>query len=190
MRFYTFVLFGSHALAPLLAEFITKHLEWKAAIWFETIVVSVTTVIIFFGMEETIYFRSVVESVSDDPPKLVSKDEKAQEAIEYLAGEKDGGYARARAKTSDSRIASAGGSFLWAFGAAHQVHCIGEMFALLFLSFGMVVGATTALAYNVDCFKDICGEKLILVMIVRNTMRYRMAYGIKPWLQRVAFRLL
>jgi MFS family permease len=80
MGFYTFVLFGSNALAPLLAGFITKHLEWKAAIWFGTIVVSVTTVIIFFGMEETIYFRSVVEGISDEAPDAVLKIGKVDEA--------------------------------------------------------------------------------------------------------------
>lgn len=59
---------------------------------------------------------------------------------------------------------------------------MGLMFALVFLNFGLGVGATTALAYNVDCFKDIAGETLILVMIIRNTMGYGMAYGITPWL--------
>lgn len=80
MGFYTFVLFGSNALAPLLAGFITKHLEWKAAIWFGTIVVSVTTVIIFFGMEETIYFRSVVEGINDEAPEEALKLGKVDEA--------------------------------------------------------------------------------------------------------------
>lgn len=60
---------------------------------------------------------------------------------------------------------------------------MGLMFALLFLNFGLTVGATTALAYTVDCFKDIAGETLILVMIIRNTMGYAMAFGITPWLQ-------
>ncbi len=59
---------------------------------------------------------------------------------------------------------------------------MGLMFALAFLNFGLVVGATTSLAYNVDCFKDISGETLILVIIIRNTMGYGMAYGITPWL--------
>lgn len=72
MGFYAFALFGSNALAPLLAGFITQHMEWKAAIWFGTIVVSVTTVIIFFGMEETIYFRSSIEGVSEDPADTIA----------------------------------------------------------------------------------------------------------------------
>lgn len=71
MGLYTFILFGSNALAPLLAGFITKHMEWKAAIWFGTIVVAVTTIIIFFGMEETIFFRSVIEGINDEAPDSV-----------------------------------------------------------------------------------------------------------------------
>ncbi|KEF51345.1 uncharacterized protein A1O9_12695 [Exophiala aquamarina CBS 119918] len=309
--FYTFILFGSNALAPLLAGFITKHLEWKAAIWFGTIVVSVTTVIIFFGMEETIYFRSAIEGIDHETPEGVLKiGNKANEASDtaQLAGAKEDivtvdsgtfteprtyrrrlqlfrllpnrptvkqlgvmmyrplqiffffpnivwagflygaslclyqignatvgfvlggpGYGWASDMVGLSYLAgvlgslvgwayagwggdrltiwlakckkgirepeqrlwilvpsgfiAAGGLILWGVGAAHQVHFIGLMFALLFLNFGMVVGATTALAYNVDCFKDIAGETLILVMIIRNTMGYGMAYGITPWLQ-------
>jgi hypothetical protein len=60
---------------------------------------------------------------------------------------------------------------------------MGLMFALFFLQFGLVVGAATSIAYNVDCFKDIAGETLILVMVIRNTMGYAMAYGITPWLE-------
>ena len=56
------------------------------------------------------------------------------------------------------------------------------MFGLAMFQFGIVVGATTALAYNVDCFKEISGETLILVIVIRNTMGYGMAYGITPWL--------
>lgn len=80
MGFYAFILFGSNSLAPLLAGFITKHLEWKSAIWFGTIVVAVTTVIIFFGMEETMYFRSVVEGVTVEMPKSNLQDGKDEEA--------------------------------------------------------------------------------------------------------------
>jgi hypothetical protein len=86
---YTFVLFGSNALAPLLAGFITKHMEWESAIWFGTIVVGVTTVIVFFGLEETMYFRSVLEgertSVSDETPEAtIAVNGKEAEKAEYL----------------------------------------------------------------------------------------------------------
>ena len=80
MGLYTFFLFGSNALAPLLAGFITKHMDWRAAVWFGTIVVAVSTVIIFFGMEETIYFRSVIEGVSEetsDPVLVFGKEDEA-----------------------------------------------------------------------------------------------------------------
>jgi hypothetical protein len=56
------------------------------------------------------------------------------------------------------------------------------MFGLAMFQFGIVVGATTSLAYNVDCFKEIAGETLILVIVIRNTMGYGMAYGITPWI--------
>lgn len=81
-----------------------------------------------------------------------------------------------------SGIISAAGLILWGAGAAHGIHWIGLMFGLVMFNFGIVTGATTAISYNVDCFKEIAGETLILVMVIRNTMGYGMAYGITPWL--------
>jgi MFS family permease len=81
-----------------------------------------------------------------------------------------------------SGLIAAAGLILWGVGAAHRVHWMGLMFGLAMFQFGIVVGATTALAYNVDCFKEIAGETLILVIVIRNTMGYGMAYGITPWI--------
>ncbi len=81
-----------------------------------------------------------------------------------------------------SGIITAAGLILWGVGAAHSIHWIGLQFGLVMFNFGIVVGATTSLAYNVDCFKEISGETLILVIVIRNTMGYGMAYGITPWL--------
>lgn len=64
MGLYCLFLFGSNALAPLIAGFVANSLGWRAAIWFGTIVAAVGTIVVFFGMEETIYFRSTVEGVN------------------------------------------------------------------------------------------------------------------------------
>ena len=64
MGLYCLFLFGSNALAPLIAGFIANSLGWRAAIWFGTIVAAVGTIVVFFCMEETIYFRSAIEGVN------------------------------------------------------------------------------------------------------------------------------
>lgn len=81
MGLYCLFLFGSNALAPLLAGFIANSMGWKAAIWFGVIVSAVCTIGVFFGMEETIYFRSEIEGVGG----LVETAATQHEAV----GEKD-----------------------------------------------------------------------------------------------------
>lgn len=65
MAIYTFILFGSNFLAPFMAGFIYDSMGWHAVMWFGTIVLASSTVLIFFAMEETMYFRSTVEGVED-----------------------------------------------------------------------------------------------------------------------------
>ncbi|KIW73386.1 hypothetical protein PV04_01513 [Phialophora macrospora] len=310
MGLYCLFLFGSNALAPLLAGFIANSLGWRAAIWFGTIVAAVGTIVVFFCMEETIYFRSAVEGVNSpaetaqaevvgeksetkvvgeqvisestspaasdivrSPPRtywqklalfrlLPQRPSNKQMLImmvrplmiffffpnvdwsgflygaslclyqvgngtvafilggapyhfsssmvglSYTAGligsllgwayagwlaDKVTLYLARRNKgvrepeqrlwiLVPSGLVAAAGLILWGVGAAHRVHWMGLMFGLAMFQFGIVVGATTSLAYNVDCFKEIAGETLILVIVIRNTMGYGMAYGITPWI--------
>ncbi|RFU24082.1 hypothetical protein B7463_g12253, partial [Scytalidium lignicola] len=73
------------------------------------------------------------------------------------------------------------GLIVWGVGAAHQIHWIGLMFGIGMLTFSVVCGGATALSYNVDCFKDLAGETLIAVIIVRNTLGFGFSYAITPW---------
>lgn len=36
--------------------------------------------------------------------------------------------------------------------------------------------------YNVDCFKELSGETLISVIIIRNTLGFGFSYAITPWI--------
>lgn len=66
-------------------------------------------------------------------------------------------------------IATAG-LILWGVGAAHQIHFMAIIIGLGMTSFGIVSGGSTALAYDVDCFKEIAGESVVLVIVIRNTV--------------------
>ena len=85
MGLYALFLFGSNALAPLIAGFVANSLGWKAAIWFGTIVAGVGTIITFFGMEETIYFRSAVEGTNVAPETTKEESEMVREKGERKA---------------------------------------------------------------------------------------------------------
>lgn len=80
-----------------------------------------------------------------------------------------------------SAFLSAVGLITWGVGAANNVHWVGLIIGLGILVFSVVTGGSIALAYNVDCFKDISGESTTAVIIVRNTMGFAVSYGITPW---------
>ncbi|TLD39246.1 MFS general substrate transporter-1 [Venturia nashicola] len=319
MAIYTFVLFGSNFLAPFMAGFIYDAMGWHAVIWFGTIVLACATVLLFFTMEETMYFRSTVEGVDDSVIESVAvshqtrneMSEKAKEAGQsgdiaitnassrsqspiqgtfmpertylqklnlfvawpnrptpkehltmmwrplviffrfpnvtwagflygtnlswynvlnatmsliltakpynfkasmvgtaYLApsigaalacvfagwfGDKVALYfARRNGGVREpehrlwtlafSGLMATSGLILWGVGAAKGVHFMGLMFGIGIMAFGLVCNSSTSLAYTVDCFKDIAGETMIIVIIIRNTLGFGFSYAITPWI--------
>jgi MFS family permease len=81
-----------------------------------------------------------------------------------------------------SAILSSGGLILWGVGASRDVHYMGPIFGLGFVTFGVVCGGSISLSYAVDCFKDIAGESMITVIIIRNTLGFAFSYAITPWI--------
>ncbi|KAF2174058.1 hypothetical protein M409DRAFT_62222 [Zasmidium cellare ATCC 36951] len=73
------------------------------------------------------------------------------------------------------------GLILWGVGAAHGIHWLGLAFGLGMLTFGLIVGGSIGLSYAVDCFKEISGESMASVIIIRNTMGFGFSYAITPW---------
>lgn len=80
-----------------------------------------------------------------------------------------------------SCIMTAAGLITWGVGAHHNVHWVGLVFGLGMLTFGVVTGGSIAVAYNVDCFKDLAGETTVSIMIIRNTIGFGFNYAITPW---------
>ncbi|KAK3181876.1 hypothetical protein K4F52_006779 [Lecanicillium sp. MT-2017a] len=71
---------------------------------------------------------------------------------------------------------------LWGVGAAHKIHWFGLIVAMTLLSFSSACGVTLSIAYLVDSFRDISGDGLVTVILIRNTMSFAIGYGITPWL--------
>ncbi|KAL2105700.1 hypothetical protein VUR80DRAFT_7881 [Thermomyces stellatus] len=80
-----------------------------------------------------------------------------------------------------STVLTAAGLITWGVGAYHHVHWVGLVFGLGMLTFGVVTGGSIAVAYNVDCFKDLAGETTVSIMIIRNTIGFGFNYAITPW---------
>ncbi|GAB7356920.1 hypothetical protein MBLNU459_g7771t2 [Dothideomycetes sp. NU459] len=49
------------------------------------------------------------------------------------------------------------------------------------LTFGVITGGSIALSYNVDCFKEISGESMSAVIVIRNSIGFGISYAITPW---------
>ncbi|GAB7358070.1 hypothetical protein MBLNU230_g0232t1 [Neophaeotheca triangularis] len=78
-------------------------------------------------------------------------------------------------------ILSCAGLIAWGVGAHHGVHWIGLVFGLGMLVFGLIVGGSIGISYAVDCFKEIGGESMASVMVIRNTIGFGFSYAITPW---------
>ncbi|KAF9885252.1 hypothetical protein FE257_000612 [Aspergillus nanangensis] len=70
-----------------------------------------------------------------------------------------------------------GGLLLWGVGAAHHVHWFGLIFAMWLLSFTNACGVTLSVNYMVDSYREISGQAITTVMLVRNTMSFAISYG-------------
>lgn len=89
---------------------------------------------------------------------------------------------------SVSALFTAGGLLLYGIGASRSIHVIGPIIGLGMATFGAISGGSVALAYAVDCFKDIAGESMITVIIIRNTLGFAFNYAIVPWLDGIGLQ--
>lgn len=80
------------------------------------------------------------------------------------------------------------GLILWGVGAAHQVHWFGLLFAMFLIAMCNACGVTLSLAYMVDAYRELAGDAMASVIIVRNTMSFAVSYGITPWLDALGYQ--
>jgi len=73
------------------------------------------------------------------------------------------------------------GLITWGVGAYYGTSWVGLCFGLGMLTFGVITGGSIAISYNVDCFKELGGESMISVIIIRNTLGFGFSYAITPW---------
>jgi MFS family permease len=80
------------------------------------------------------------------------------------------------------------GLILWGVGASQQLHYMVLIFGVGLVTFGVVCGGAVSLAYAVDCFKEITGETMVSIMIIRNTLGFAFGYAITPWIESLGLR--
>lgn len=70
-----------------------------------------------------------------------------------------------------------GGFLIWGVGAAHKVHWFGLVFAMGMLAGSISIGCQVPCAYCIDSYKDISGDAMVTVILIRNTMSFAVSYG-------------
>ncbi|KAL1985733.1 hypothetical protein VTN96DRAFT_7481 [Rasamsonia emersonii] len=85
-------------------------------------------------------------------------------------------------------IAVPGALILWGVGAAHHVHWFGLIFAMWLLAFCNTSGITLSVNYMVDSYRELSGDAMTTVILVRNTMSFAIGYGITPWIENLGYQ--
>lgn len=73
------------------------------------------------------------------------------------------------------------GLILWGVGAAQRVHFMGPVFAMGVIACTNAMGLQLSVSYCIDSYRDLSGEAIVTVILVRNTMSFAVNYGITPW---------
>lgn len=50
------------------------------------------------------------------------------------------------------------------------------------VGFGLSVGGGVTMAYILDCYKDIAGEVVTTIILIRNVIGFGITFGIQPWI--------
>lgn len=77
---------------------------------------------------------------------------------------------------------------LWGVGAAFSIHWFGLAFAAFLLSAALSTTIILCVNYTVDTYRDLAGEAMITVIVIRNTMSFGVGYAITPWILNLGYQ--
>lgn len=80
------------------------------------------------------------------------------------------------------------GLILWGVGAAHNVQWFGLIFAMGMIGFTNTIGLQLSVSYCIDSYRELSGEAMVTVILVRNTMSFAIGYGITPWVTQMGLQ--
>jgi len=89
---------------------------------------------------------------------------------------------------SASLILVPGGLILWGVGAAHHVQWFGLVFAMGVIAATNTIGVQVSVSYCIDSYKDLSGEAMVTVILIRNTMSFAIGYGVTPWVTNMGYQ--
>ena len=76
-----------------------------------------------------------------------------------------------------SAVLTPAGLILWGVGAAHGIHWFGIVFAMGIIAVTNSLGVQISLSYCIDSYRELSGEAVVTVILIRNTMSFAIGYG-------------
>lgn len=70
-----------------------------------------------------------------------------------------------------------GALILWGVGAAHGVQWFGLVFAMGVIAFTNTLGVQISVSYCIDSYRELSGEDMVTLIIIRKTMSFAIGYG-------------
>lgn len=77
------------------------------------------------------------------------------------------------------------GCLLYGIGASKGIHWVGLAFGLGAICSTFPIGSAIAINYIIDCYKEVSGDGLVTMILIRNTMGFGFSYAVTPWLVAV-----
>ncbi|KAH7884843.1 major facilitator superfamily domain-containing protein [Phlebopus sp. FC_14] len=77
---------------------------------------------------------------------------------------------------------------LWGVGASRGVPWAGLVVGMGMISCATGVGSALSIGYAIDAYRELSGEVMMAVILVRNTLSFVIGYGITPWLHNMGYQ--
>lgn len=75
-----------------------------------------------------------------------------------------------------------GGLIIYGVTAARGLHWIVPVIGMGMVGFGLSVGGSVTMAYILDCYKDLAGEVVTTIIVIRNLVGFGLTFAIQPWI--------
>lgn len=80
------------------------------------------------------------------------------------------------------------GCLLYGVGASYHIHWVGVVIGLGMIGITLPMGANLAFTYVLDSYKELAGEGLVSIILIRNMMGFAFGYAVVPMIQNLGLR--
>ncbi|KAH8807273.1 serine/threonine kinase 16 [Xylogone sp. PMI_703] len=77
---------------------------------------------------------------------------------------------------------------LWGLGAAHKVHWFGLVFSEFLTGLVVTIIAQLSVSYLIDSYKDLSGDAIVSIVLIRNSMSFGIGYAVTPWVTNLGLQ--